>query len=161
MAAPHPLHLHPPGSTASASRQWTETSKRLGAWCLAASSGAGVCKDTGGHVAFSRAGPRPPLRLPQDLPGFLHHVTSWEDKRCPHSWMSWRLALGRHVLHTSARSQRGSWGPTELMGASRACAPVWMSPGHRGDVRSAAAGGPWPQLPRDDSTCTLETPGFL
>lgn len=72
------------------------------------------------------------------------------------------LALSRPILHTRARSPRGA-GDTQswLMGTARTWAPAHKSPGHRGEVTGAGAGGLQTQLPQDGSTCTFETPGFL
>lgn len=88
-------------------------------------------------------------------------ITSWEDKQCPHSWMRWWIGPGLACSSHFCQKPEGCWGPKELMGAARAWAPACRSPEHRGEVTGTAAGGPRPQLPRDGSTCTLETSGFL
>lgn len=109
----------------------------------------------GGHGAH--AGPRP-LLSPLCA---AFSITSCEDRGSPHRQMSRPITPGpAHSPHTCQKPE-GCWGPTELMGAVRPGAPARESPGHGGAVLGAAAGGSQTWCPRDASTCTFETPGFL
>lgn len=111
LPVPHSLRLCPPGSTASASRQWMETSERGdSAWCSALSSGAGFGGASGATLAFSRAG-RGSFLL-WDLPAFS--IPTREDKRCPCSRRSW--PIGPEPAHSphSGQKPEGCWGHAEL-----------------------------------------------
>lgn len=63
-------------------------------------------------------------------------ITSWEDKQCPHSWMRWWIGPGLACSSHFGRKPEGCWGPTELMGATRAWAPACRSPEHREKSRA-------------------------